>query len=445
MKEATLNDYLKLVKGLWRFSHRMPFGLRIEPWVGRSTAQVAHLKTHGARNQVLPYTLDEFAGFIRIALTDIEKVDEVCTLFRSRTRWDVRLAAAARLRTAASVIMFALEGMRPEEIYRLPYDCLRKGTLTTEDGVVDVVWLCGRIYKDKPPGGVAHRWLAADEVVKAVLALKKLWRTLENALQKPTEEGGIPEKTAPAIESARGFLFPKLRLAAGNTGLATKTGLAALKLYASSSEFTEANIRPSAVTHKRFRPTLARAFARLKLGDVRYFMSHFGHEQWKTTEGYFLTFADDELQGDVDRQVKSEGQAIIDTILSSPVPLLGGRGEQLEVHRRSYPVMTFKDRKDLVRTMERGYKIRLGPQALCMVEKNGEFCPPDCLYEEERCLHCHKGVVGYGHVEVWQDMYARGTAFLDEVPPESPAATVTRANLREIKTTILTLGGEVAR
>ncbi|MGP8435028.1 hypothetical protein ACT2FY_23955 [Paraburkholderia fungorum] len=443
MKEATLNDYLKLVKNLWRFSHEMPFGLRIEPWVGRSSAQVARVKTHGASNQVRPFTLGEFAGFIRIALSDIEKVDEVCSLLRSGTRWDVRLAAVARLRTAASVVMFAFVGMRPEEAYRLPYDCLRKGKLATEDGVVEVVWLCGRIYKKKPPGGVPHRWLAADEVVKAVLALRKLWRTLDAALKKPTEEGGIPEKTAPAVESSRGFLFPKLRLAGKNTGLATKTGLVALKVYVSSPEFAEVGIRPSAVNHQRFRPTLARAFARLRLGDVRYFMSHFGHEHWTTTEGYFLTFADDELQGDVDRQVKSEAQAIIDTILSSPVPLLGGKGEQFEVLRRSYPVMTFKDRKDVVRTMERGYKIRLGPQALCMVEKNGEFCPADCLYEQERCLHCQKGVVGYGHVEAWKDMYARGTEFLSGIPAESPAATVMRANLSEIKDAILTLGGEV--
>ena len=439
----TLYAYLKPVKELWQFSKGFRYGLKTEPWEGKAASNVAGMRGVPESNRVLPYDLEFFSGAIRAIRKDLLEADKTCEFFLSTAPWQERIAAITRLRTAAALAFFAMEGMRPDEVYRLPLKCLTKGKLKTEEGLVDVIWIDGRIYKDKPPGGVPHRWLAADEVGLAVDAMEKLWKALEKGLKLPFEEGGIPEKTAPAIVASRGSLFPKVRLADGNRYVTPRTALESIKNYFKGQSCADFYSDEIAINHKRFRPTIARAIARLRMGDVRYFMSHYGHSRWSITANYFATFADDELQGDIDKAEVSEGQAMIDKVLSSASPLQGRRGSELESHRREYPVMTFHNRKEVVRTLQRGHDIRIGPQSLCMAKKGAKICSQNCLYEQEICINCDNGVIADFHTPIWEDMWLRNQELLAELPPTSPGWVTTKGNQAEIEVAIKNLGGAI--
>ncbi|WP_322007159.1 hypothetical protein [Paraburkholderia tropica] len=439
----TLYAYLKPVKQLWQFSKSFRYGLKVEPWEGKAASNVAGIRDVSGSNRVLPYDLDFFSGTIRTVHNDLVGAEKVCEFFLSTAPWQERIAAATRLRTAAALAFFAMEGMRPDEVYGLPLNCLKKGKLNTEEGLVDVTWIDGRIYKDKPSGGVPHRWLAADEVVLAVSAMEKLWKALEKGLTLPFENGGIPEKTAPAIVASRGSLFPKLRLADGNRYITPRAALEAIKNYFRSPICEDFYSEEIAINHKRFRPTIARAIARLRMGDVRYFMSHYGHSRWSITANYFATFADDELQGDINRAELSEGQAMIDKVLSSASPLQGRRGGELESHRREYATMTFQNRKEVVRTLQRGHNIRIGPQSLCMAKKGAKICPQNCLYEQEICINCDNGVIADFHMPFWEDMWLRNQELIAELPPKSPGWITMKGNQAEIEVAIKNLGGAI--
>ncbi|MGF6553074.1 hypothetical protein [Paraburkholderia youngii] len=437
-----LYPYISSVKELWHFSSEMKYGLKIEPWAGMTAAKVAGIKSNET-NRILPYDLQVFAGFIRVARKDLGAVDEVCKFILSRAPFRRRVAAANRLRTAAAIALLATEGMRPDEIYALDIDCLKKGSLYVSGGsAVDVNWIHGRIFKDEPPGGRPHQWLASDEAVLAVEAMRKLRLAFEEALK----QGAIPLKeAAPALVRSRGYLFPKLRVPRGSTSLKSNKGLSAIKTYIQCPEIREFLGEDTVVTHQRFRPTIARAFARLQLGDITYFKRHFGHSWWTTTRGYFLTFADDELQSEVSDCVNSEAQNLLHDVLSSPYPLQGGRGRQIEQLRREYPVMTFEEQKALLRSLQRGHQIRVGPQSLCMAKNGSPLCPQDCLYEEENCLGCPNGIVASMHLPVWEDMRDRNRVLLKDLPPGSPGEIAISENLKEIEAALRNMGGGTLR
>ncbi|WP_321964649.1 hypothetical protein [Paraburkholderia sp. J7] len=436
LKADSLFRYIACVKELWHFSEGMEYGLRAEPWVGKTAAKVAGAKSNNEMNVVEPYELAVFAGFIRVARRDLENVDAVCKLLLSTTDYRVRIAAVNQLRTSAALAICATEGMRPDEIYSLDVNCLENGKLNTEDGFVDVTWLNGRIFKGEPPSGRPHRWLASEETILAVSALNKVRRALDLAVK----HGRIPPSDAPAIEQSKGLLFPKFRYLNGNKAFNPRAALIAIKKYIQRPECMEFLTDDTVVTHQRFRPTIARAFARLKLGDVTYFKSHFGHTSSKTTRGYFLTFADDELQADADNYINSESQNILHEILSSPFPLEGGRGRELEPLRREYPVMTFESKKALLRTLQRGHQIRIGPQSLCLARRGRALCSQDCLYEQESCLDCENGVLTNQHLPVWKDMLERNQEVLRELPVGSPGNDAISANQIEIKAAVKRLG-----
>ncbi|WP_321904349.1 hypothetical protein [Paraburkholderia tropica] len=433
---GVLHKYILPVKELWHFSSQMRYGLTVEPWVGRTAAKVAGVKAE-QENRVKPYDLYVFAGFVRVARKDLETVDEVCKLILSNTRYIQKMAAANRLRTAAAIAIAATEGMRPDEIYALDLNCLKKGKLHINGEMVDVTWICGRIFKDESPGGRPHKWLASDETILAVETMKKIRIAFDKAIGK----GLISLKDAKVLEGSRDYLFPKFRISGGSKSCKSVNGLNALKIYIQRPEVREFLSENEVVTHRRFRPTIARAFARLKLGDVTYFRHHFGHAWWSTTRGYFLTFSDDEFQSEVSDYINSEAQNLLHNVLSSPHPLQGGRGRQIEQYRREYPVMTFESQKALVRSLQRGHQIRIGPQSLCMAKNGGALCSQDCLYEEETCLGCPNGVVTSIHLPVWEDMRERNRALLHDLPVGSPGEIAISENLRDIEAAIRNMGG----
>ncbi|WP_321865824.1 site-specific integrase [Paraburkholderia tropica] len=441
LRADVLYGYVLIVKNFWHFSSKLKYGLTTEPWVGKTAAQVAGISAiqNGYVNRTLPYDLSVFSGFIRVARQDLEKADEACQFLLSAASWKRRIKAASNLRTSAVIVFLATEGMRPGEIYALKEDCLKKGVLKTDDGLIDVTWIDGKIFKGERPGGRSHRWIASDDVILAVKAMLKLRKALNKAAKLPENFGGLPKDTVIAIEKSKSWLFPKLRHANGNVGVALRDGLLYLKKYIQRPECQEFVSPDLRVNHSRFRPTIARAFARLRLGDVRYFMSHFGHRTWNVTMGYFMTFMDDEIQQDFDESLKSEAQDMLHNVLSSSFPLQGGKGHELEILRREYPVMTFESRKALVRTLQRGHHFRIGPQSLCMARNGSPLCSQDCLYEEENCLDCPNGVVTEKHLTVWLDMWRRNQELLREMPDND----VVRANQVEIEAAIKNIGGNV--
>lgn len=434
-----LYQYIGPVKELWHYSSQIEDGLKIEPWADKTAAKVAGVKSNDM-NRVFPYDLHVFAGFIRVARKDLETVDEVCDLIVSGGSFQRRIAAANRLRTAAAIALLATEGMRPDEIYALDIDCLKKGSLSVHGESIDVNWIHGRIFKDEPPGGRPHQWLASDEAILAVQAMKKLSLAFEKALN----QGVIPlDQAVPALVKSRGYLFEKFRARTGSTSFKSVNGLYAIKTYIQRPEIREFLGDNAVVNHRRFRPTIARAFARLQLGDVTYFKRHFGHAWWTTTRGYFLTFADDELQSEVSDSVNSEAQNLLHDVLSSPHPLQGGRGRQIEKYRREYPVMTFERQKALLRNLQRGHQIRIGPQSLCLAKNGSPLCSQDCLYEEENCLGCRNGIVASMHLPVWEDMRDRNRALLKDLPLGSPGEIAISENLKDIDLALRNMGGDL--
>ncbi len=439
LTEGALYKYLAPVKELWHFSSQMKYGLATEPWPGRRAAKVAGVKVNEV-NRTLPYDLHVFAGFIRVARKDLEAIDEVCRFILSKADFSQKISAANRLRTAAAIAIAATEGMRAEEIYALDINCLKKGGIRINNSEsVDVHWIHGRIFKGEPSGGRPHKWLASDEAILAVEAMKKLRAAFEKAIKR----GIFSIKQAEVFTRSRGYLFPKFRVRDGSKSFKSTNGLCALKNYIQRPEVREFLGDDVDVTHRRFRPTIARAFARLKLGDVTYFRHHFGHASWTTTRGYFLTFADDEFQSEVSDFVNSEAQNMLHDVLSSSHPLQGGRGRQIDQHRREYPVMTFEGKKALIRSLQRGHQIRVGPQSLCMAKNGSSLCSQDCLYEEEACLDCPNGVVTSHHLPVWEDMRERNRALLRDLPVGSPGEIAISENLKDIEAAIRNMGGEL--
>ncbi|ASL48114.1 hypothetical protein bAD24_III12005 [Burkholderia sp. AD24] len=431
IKGKALYAYLHPVKELWRFSSHMLFGIRDEPWAGKTSAAVAGVR-FGPENAIQPYSVAEFAGFLRVAMSDIHSVDTLCASIESEGDWRSKLKLAGRLRTSACIIVLAMGSLRPEEMLKMPLDCLSYGFLETTDGKKPVVWLCGRIYKDRPPGGEPHRWLAADEVVQTVAAMTKLRATINKLLEI---ENLVPANHAAGIFETNSLLIPRLKDGVRDE-LTARASLIAIQDYARRPECLAFLEPGSAVTHQRFRPTLARAFSRLKLGDVRYFMAHFGHSHYHTTLGYFATFADDEFQDDVAEGIYSEMSVVVRDILSSRAPLQGARGAQLEPLRAKFAVLAFKKQSEVVSHVVRGHSLRISPHSYCLASNDTKLCPQNCLYEETNCIHCENGVVCDAHLPIWEDMHARAIALRNMFPVGSPGANACSENLETIASTV---------
>jgi hypothetical protein len=430
MTAAALQKYLDPVKQLWSFSHDKPDGLRVEPWSGRTSGNAAGVKWTGA-NRVLPYELWEFAGLVRISMEEIAQVDDLCFLLTQDVSSQIKLVKLVRFRTAVQIIIFSLGSLRPDEVLALKRTCITEGKLKTTDGIVGVTWLEGKIFKDQPPGGTPHRWLAADEIRIACDSMNKLWDTLTKCLQDKI----FPPYYSEAIENSKEYLLPKFAGKELSPSLTSDASYLALKTFC-REERCSSFMGSCVVTQKRFRPTLARAFARLELGDVTYFMHHWGQRRWRTANGYFLTFADEGFQRDVTDSVRGEKEHLLRDILSSRSPLLGKRGAQIEPVRRSFATMTFEKQQDVVRHIARGHEIRIGPQSLCMAANGTKLCPQDCLYEETRCLDCHNGVIAALHLDVWKDMELRTLQLNGEFHESSPAYEALSKNLVDIQETI---------
>jgi len=441
VKPATLYGYLHSVKKLWVVSRTMPDGLREEPWVGKTSTKAAGLKASRG-NAVLPYSLPEFYGLVHASQMMLGTVTQVVNELQSTlgtAQFSQALMKATLVRNSAALQILAFTSIRPETLVSLPQDALRAGVLATEHGEMNVVWLCGRIFKDRPVGGEPWRWVASDEVVTAGQTLLILKSALNACAAHPKCRIDLRD----AVRESNSYLLPKLAKPGRCNGqLDTATLLQGVKNFVGQSNFPHL---PAAddTTMNRFRPTLARVLARLGLGDIRYFMHHYGHKSISTTQGYFSTFADDEFKADVAEATNSEMQAVVHDILSSKAPLAGKRGKEWEPLRREYAVMTFKARSELLRHFVNGYNMKIQPHSFCIAPKSTKLCPPNCIYEETRCLGCHNGIVAPDNLFVWQDMQQRVEGLSGEFPIGSPAHQAWLDNLADIKTTIATITTQV--
>ncbi|MEX3973214.1 hypothetical protein [Paraburkholderia caribensis] len=436
-----LYGYLQPVKNLWSFSRQFPDGLQEEPWAGRTSGKVAGL-THKDINQAKPYAIDEFAGFVRIAISDIGGVDELCSeLGNLHLVYDKRshMKRISRIRTAVAVVMLAYVGLRPAELVSLKLHCIVYGTLQSSEGPRSVPWLEGRIFKDKPQGGVPHRWLAAEEVVLAVSAMQKLRLVLERCIENNAFYGN----TQRALIASRDYLIPRMDLAEVGQTLTPSAVNELLARFASRPEVQAVLHASSQFNQRRFRPTTARACAALKIGDIRYFMAHYGHSNYNVTAGYFATFADDEFRENVEKSANAQMQNVVTGILSSKAALAGRRGAKMEPLRRQYAVLTFKNRKELVEHFVKTHHIKIGPHSFCITSKDAKLCPPGCIYDETKCLGCDNGVVTEEHIGVWSDIEERTRALIAEFPDGSPARLACENTLSAVETTLIKLKHEV--
>lgn len=440
VKPAALYKYLHPVKSLWIFTKGMPDGLRAEPWVGRTSSRAAGVKA-ATVNAVLPYSLPEFYAIVRAAqstLADVTQVTKELQLSLGTQQFPAVLAKASSIRNSAAVLILAFTAIRPETLVALSHDSLKPGVLMTEHGEIKVMWLHGRIFKDRPPGGEAWQWIASEEVVAAVQALLVLKRALNVCADNPR----CREDLRDAIHASNPYLLPKFAKSSSRGGqLITTALLHGVKNFIRTSS---SDGLPSAknVTLNRFRPTLARILARLGLGDIRYFMHHYGHTRIGTTMGYFGTFADDEFNDDVAEATMKEMQIVVHDILSSKTPLAGKRGKELEPLRRQYAVMTFKGREEIRSHFANGYDLKIQLHSFCMAQKGTKLCPPNCTYEELKCIGCHNGVVTEDNLLIWGDIKIRTEALADEFPIGSPAHEAWTANIADINATISTITGK---
>lgn len=416
------------------FSGTMRHGLNAEPWPGRTSSAVAGLKAR-SENSEKPYALNEFAGMVHVALRDLAGIDDLCLGLRNldsvtdHRPWLLRISA---LRTAAAVLIYSFVGLRPEELVKLRLDCIVYRFLRTNTGEISVPWLDGRIFKDRPPGGEPHSWIAADEVVLAVAAMQKLRAELNSCVERDCL---WPSRKRSVIVS-RDFLFPRLECADSVEHISRKAVASWLARFSERDEVRAAVNKRLRVNQRRFRPTVARAMSALKLGDASYFMAHYGHLSFSTTAGYFETFADDQFKAEVADAMQSRMQDVVAGILSSSSPLLGRRGKEMEPLRRQYAVLTFKSKQELVRHFVKGHHLKIQAHSFCIAPKDIKLCPPGCIYEETDCLNCHNGVVTKEQEEVWKEIESRTLAFVGEFEEGSPAHAACMENLAGIKSAL---------
>lgn len=426
-----LNVCLLAVKRLWAFSKDLEDGLHDEPWAERSSSNVAGIKAR-VENARKPFAMDEFAQMLKTAFDDLGGVDEFCLELSALEEipdnhvWSLRIA---RFRTAAAVVVYGFVGLRPSELVSLAAGCLRSGALRTARGELSVTWLHGRIFKDKPPGGEPHRWIASDEVVRAISALEKL----KSALLEFMKRGiGFSSTMREALTQSKGLIFFRMEQPGKLSQISPSAVESWLQVFAQRPE-VKSVLRSARITQSRFRPTVARAAAALKVGDLAYFRAHYGHVNSSTTMGYFETFADDLFKKWVNEEVTSRMQDVFHSILSSDGPLLGRRGEQLEPLRRQYAVMTFVDKKALVSHCVAGHQLKVGPQSYCIAPKTEKLCPPGCMYDETECTGCNNGVITEAHAPMWDDIGRRTEALTGEFPLGSPAYEAWAENLRIVE------------
>ena len=441
MRPPGITHYLFWVKKLWRFSNKMPFGLKTEPWQGRSSCEAAGTHTT-TTNKVLPYSIYEFGTLIKSAIAEVQNVDSLVAYINDSSRqsrgreWFQQLPARlADFRAAASIVIFGFTGIHISTLANLTRDCIKQFPVKTQFGTVILDWLCGRIYRKKQNmDGVEWKWVAASEVVEAVAAIEKVRQALLDNLK------GTFRKN---ILRWGNLLFFSIKAGNSSTRLFLGDSLRCIRKFVEKRNLRSDDGGLIKTTHQRFRPSFARVMARLGLGDIAYFRFHYGHSDANKTLGYFATFAEDDMQADVQYWEDREKTEIIENMLSSNAPLQGKRGEQFEPLRRRFAVVSFRNMKEVAGHIARGHNIRVTPHSLCIAPRDVELCDAECVYEEAKCAGCHNGVITENHILQWESMEKKTENISGCFPPGSPAFEHWQANLTAIRQTISRLKSKV--
>jgi hypothetical protein len=305
------------------------------------------------------------------------------------------------LSTACFVVVAGFVGMRISEILSMQAGAVEHHPIG-ETGV-DQAYIAARLFKGSDePMGRPERWVAPEQVVRAVECLEAL-----NAVLK---------------EDADGYdLFVAIHKLPASTGSVTAAAIT-LRLRAFARDvgvpLHEGRIWP--LSPHQFRKTFARFVARGDRSNLLALAAHFKHVSVAmTSRGYVGT--DFELHELIDEEARAETALALDRFLSSD--WLGGRmGEHIvarnhafrgragEQVRRDYIRFVLTETDLRVRGCDYGWCVFQAETARC----GGERAPNEARRGPSVCAGCSNFTVDDRHLPYWQDRRRRNQELMDQ-------------------------------
>lgn len=339
---------------------------------------------------------------------------------------------ADRITDACFIVIAYLIGARVSEILTLEAGCIELAQDEADN--MCHAWLNGSIHKAFPlDGGKPHRWIAPEEVQRAVDVMERLSAPLrdisgQNLLWLVQAPANNVTRTSNApIRSITGSTM-NLRL---NTRLAPFLGL------------PEHEGVPWCLTTHQGRKTFARFVGRRDRTGLFALQKHLGHvTRAMTDRGYVGT--DFELAELIDTHVAEESRQALEEMLLAP-GLAGKAGRKLSERSpfrgrtrggefASYVDGLLADSGMRLGVCDWGYCLYRKETAAC---KGNEYGPNPVLRTQSTCAACSNFVVSEKHRPVWAARLARNEALLqrDGLDQASSALAQTRiAECRQILT-----------
>ena len=433
---------LTMVEDLYNQSGKLDDGLPCHPWPDESAHSLAGVrktgkpKTKYIEDDVAERLVAAALHYVRERAPTIIEAERRCIeaignlplsrgyrrvkQARKQAAIDLGYASARELiseslhlRTACYVIIDLFSGIRDSEMSSIEVGCVRRGK--ARDGLTDVLWLHGTIYKT---GVRPKRWLVPELVDEAVQVLTKLSEPLRDRFAK--EEASFEvmvKKTAAAdrnqylrrlhqVRKYKNKLFLGVYQPAGPKVTIPSSSFRNqhLRLFCAHTGVLGPEGKPAHLNTHMFRRTYARNVARAELGDLLTLKEHFGHWSLDMTVFYADGGTDDyeadtELLDMVVEEKLMRQQQIMSSLLDSDAPLANG-SHWLKEWRGS--VRTAQNKESLIAEYAGTVTLNGTGHSWCVGNSKKTGCGGLCIFEAQMCVECNYGIISQEHRPVWE-------------------------------------------
>lgn len=314
-------------------------------------------------------------------------------------KWEFN-KAFLELRTACYIVVASVSGCRNHELAFVQLGACYSTEKANASGDAQKYWWM-RSQSTKTGEGQTE-WMVPEAAVRALSVMER-WSTpyrvlLESEIEKRRQRNPKDPEIAEVQRHAKA-VFLSLAPRSGNQvrTMTEKSWNKSLKEFAKVH-----NIQWTLATHQ-FRRKFANYAARSQFGDLRYLRSHFKHWSMDMTLGYALNESQEvALYAEIQLELDSVKEAVVNTWVSPDVALAGGYGKSITSWRGSHAITLFKDHRQMVRSLAQSTHIRSNGHAWCTADE-GRGCPGNDL-ERTRCGVCSEAVIGVAHAPIYKGL-----------------------------------------
>ncbi len=433
LDNRTLSSRFDTIELLYHFRAEHEDGLRIHPWQGSTSAELAGRRKDGTgqdgKTPLIPWDISQklFNFSMKVLETANRLLDERDAGLRSKSK-DKEVN---RIMRACFYLLGVLTGMRLSELAGIELNAARTEII---DGV-PLHWLKTESIKGNlgvveylmPELGwkilqVMERFSAPARTY--ILAQLTVLRTDKSKEGKAGRLLKIRQ-----LSNMKNCIFLSLGGSQVFAGISEDWGSKEMKKFAE-----DAGVDWELSAHQ-LRRLYAYTFVRHRLGNVLFLREQLKHASMNLTLLYCSNpLQDDSLYYEIMEEMNLQKAERVLKWIEPGAKLSGGLGNKIA----RLPAHSFKSRMEMVTEVSSKLTIRANATAWCLAEDGGG-CAGHCMWEQTNCSGknggCGTSVIDEDNIPVWKEIYRQTKELLPLIPElgKGAAAKVKRDFKRSVE------------